>query len=101
MIATWKKGCPVCGSKDDYREEYYAEECYGTVEEHTYCDRCGYRVEMCYCEPIVGFEGYSKKGRRSSYNGKYYPKNIRKRKRIKRKLGIKYNSKDIIVFANI
>ncbi len=93
--------CPVCGSDKDYHEEVYTEDCYGVVEEHSGCDRCGYRVEMCYSDPIKGFEGYERKGKKLPYSGKYFPKNIRKRKRLKRKLGIKYDSKDIVIFRNI
>lgn len=86
--------CPICGSKQ-YTDRYYTEECWGIVEEHAYCERCGYTIEMAYSEPIVGFYPPLKKGYKNKWNGKYYNKDIRKRKRMKRKYNIKYDSKNL------
>jgi hypothetical protein len=54
-------------------------------------------VEMAYSIPIVGFCPPLRKGYRNKYNGVYYTKDIRKRKRMKRKFGIKYSVKDRIL----
>lgn len=93
---TREQRCPICNSKK-YKSVIYTEECWGIVEEHSLCDRCGYMVEMAYSEPIVGFYPPLRKGYRNKYNGVYYAKDIRKRKRIKRKFGIKYSVKDRIL----
>ena len=84
--------CPVCNSKH-YRYVYYAEECYGIVEQHGYCDRCGYTVEQAYSEPFVGFMPAVQRGYHDRL-GKWHRKETRKRKRMKRKFNIKYGSKD-------
>ena len=85
--------CPICNSPN-YRSRTYAEECWGIVEEHSYCPQCGYTVEMCYSDPVVGFMPSLTKGHRSKYDGKYYPKNVRKRARLHKKLGIKRRNED-------
>ena len=84
--------CPVCGY-EKYKDIHYAEECYGIVEQHCFCDRCGYVIEQCYSEPAKGFYPPIKKGHKDS-KGIYCPKNFRKRKRIKRKYNIKYSNND-------
>ena len=85
-----KPKCPICGSSD-YKHEEYHDDIWGAwylVEEHTYCDRCGYRVEMAYSEPMEGFQPDTRRGYRD-YLGNYHPKNTRKRARIRRKYHIK------------
>lgn len=90
---TREQRCPICNSKK-YKSVIYTGEYWGIVEEHSLCDRCGYMVEMAYSKPIVGFYPPLRRGYRNKYNGVYYAKDIRKRKRIKRKLGIKYSVED-------
>lgn len=87
--------CPICGSKK-WKYVSYAEGFYGIIEQHGYCERCGYTVEQSYSQPIAGFELNQTRGRK--YNGKWYGKNTRKRKRMKRKYGIKHTNKDWIFF---
>lgn len=87
--------CPICGFKK-WKYVSYAEECYGTVEQHGYCARCGYTVEQAYSQPIVGFELNQTRG--CKYNGKWHGKNTRKRKRMKRKYDIKHTNKDWMLF---
>lgn len=84
--------CPICGYKK-YRYVSYAEECYGIVEQHGYCDHCGYTVEQTYSVPIDGFYPMICKGGKD-YFGQYHAKNCRKRKRVKRKFNIKYGNDD-------
>ena len=83
--------CPICNSAK-YRYVSYAEYGWGTVEQHGHCKHCGYRIEQAYSKPIVGFELAQVKGRK--FDGVYYPKNIRRRKRLRRKFGIRHNPKD-------
>ena len=80
--------CPICMS-EKYKDIHCAEEV-GIVEEHSSCPRCGFRVEMCYSDPICGFAFPKKKGYRDKMNGRYYPKNIRHVKRMERKYNIKH-----------
>ena len=84
--------CPVC-DYNKYRYVYYTEWGWGTVEQHGYCERCGYTVEQAYSETIVGFTLPARRGWRDRF-GKYHEKNIRKRKRMKRKYNIKYSNED-------
>lgn len=84
--------CPTCGSVN-YRYNYYTEEYWGIVEQHGYCDRCGYMVEQCYSQAVDGYMPPLCRGYRDKY-GKYHAKNSRKRKRMKRRFNIKYGSKD-------
>ena len=78
--------CPVCESQTfDYIS--YSEYGHGTVEQHGYCDRCGYRVEQAYSGALEAF--YDRKKGYKNYFGKYYPKNTKKHKRVRRKLNIK------------
>ncbi len=81
--------CPVCGS-EKYKDVHYAEETWGIVEEHSSCPRCGYRVEMCYSEPICGFPFPKRKGNYNKLDGRYYPKDIRHVRRMERKYKIKH-----------
>lgn len=78
--------CPICKSKTfDYTS--YSEYGWGTVEQHGYCSRCGYRIEQTYSPVIDAFLDI-KRGFKT-YDGKYMSKDIRRHKRIRRKLGIK------------
>ena len=67
--------CPICDSSN-YRSRTYAEECWGIVEEHSYCPQCGYTIEMCYSDPVVGFMPSLAKGYKNKYDNRYYPKNV-------------------------
>lgn len=42
--------CPKCGER--VMSERYYEECYGLVEEHTYC-QCGYEVSWAYGQNFI------------------------------------------------
>lgn len=82
--------CPICGRKTfDYHS--YKEDCWGayiTVEEHGYCDSCGYRLERAYSEPYEWFEDV-KKGFKREYDGVYVKKDARKHKRNRKKSNVK------------
>jgi hypothetical protein len=84
--------CPICEYKK-YRYTRYTEMEWGTVEQHGYCERCGYTIEQAYSHPIDGFYPPIRRGGKD-YKGVYSPKNWRKRARVKRKYGIKYGNKD-------
>ena len=88
-----KSKCPICGYKD-YRYVSYSEEFWGIVEQHGYCERCGYIIDQAYSEPIVGFMLDRVRGYRNNYTGEYYPNNRRKRRRMRRKYHIKHTNKD-------
>lgn len=78
--------CPICKSKTfDYCS--YSEWGWGTVEQHGYCDRCGYVIEQAYSPSMEAFLDINK-GFKNSF-GKYYPKNIKRHKRIRKKLNFK------------
>ena len=78
--------CPICGSKTfDYIS--YSEYCWGTVEQHGNCSRCGYMVEQAYSSVYDAFLDI-KRGFKD-HLGNYHPKNVKRHKRIRRKLGIK------------
>lgn len=87
--------CPICGYKD-WKHQVYSEECWGVVEEHSYCERCGYTVEMAYSDPITGFSLDRVRGYKDK-DGNWRCKNVRKRKRIRRKYGIKHEPTDWIL----
>ena len=87
-----KPRCPVCNSEKFKSSKYY--ESMGLCEEHTYCEQCGYTVEMAYGPVISGFMPSITKGRRNQYDGKFIPKNIRKRARIHKKFNIKRSNED-------
>ena len=77
--------CPMCESQTfDYCS--YSE-CYGAVEQHGYCDRCGYTVNQAYSSVFEAF--YDTKKGFKNYFGEYCPKNVKKHKRVRRKLNIK------------
>ena len=78
--------CPICHAKTfDYVS--YSEDPYGTIEQHGYCDRCGYRIEQVYSPILTAFVDI-KRGFKSPFGG-YVSKNVKRHKRIRRKLGIK------------
>ena len=78
--------CPICKSKT-FNYVSYSECDWGIVEQHGYCDRCGYVVEQAYSSVYKAFWDIKRGFRHPS--GKYYPKNVKKHKRIRKKLGIK------------
>ena len=83
------ENCPICKYKTfeycSYSDNYWGAII--TVERHGNCTRCGYRIEQAYSEPLEGIWDI-KKGFKNPF-GEYFPKNIKKHKRIRRKLGIK------------
>ena len=85
--------CPVCNSSK-YRYVSYAESCWGIVEQHGRCDRCGYMIEQAYSQPVEGFLPDRKRRYRNPHDGKYYPNNVRMRKRLRRKYEIKHSLED-------
>ena len=82
--------CPICNSKT-FEYVSYSEFWIGTVEQHGYCHRCGYVVEQDY-SPICKAFWDVKKGFKHP-SGEYVSKNVKKHKRIRRKL----NNKNIEV----
>ena len=42
----WEGNCPICGTNN--KREVYTEDGIGVVEEHYFCDYCGYAEEMAY-----------------------------------------------------
>lgn len=85
------KGCLICGFKG-WSYIHYTEGCWGIVEQHGFCDRCGYTIEQSYSPTIAGFELDRQKGYK--IKGVWHGKNTRKRKRMRRKHNIKHNPKD-------
>ena len=78
--------CPICNAKTfDYTS--YSEYGWGTVEQHGYCDRCGYIIEQAYSPAYEAFFDI-KKGFKDYY-GKYHSKNAKRHKRVRRKLDTK------------
>ena len=92
----YKEKCPICKSQD-YRYRSWTEDGWGTVEQHGRCPRCGYIVEQAYSQPAEGFELDRKRGYRNPIDGKYYPNNVRQRKRLRRKYGIKHTPDDFVL----
>ena len=78
--------CPICHSPT-FNYISYSEYGWGTVEQHGDCDRCGYIITQAY-SPVYEAFWDIKKGFKLP-NGKYIPKNIKRHKRIRRKLKIK------------
>lgn len=78
--------CPICDSIS-FEYEYWTDGYWGTVEQHGYCYRCGYVIEQAYTPCFEAFWDI-KRGFKSP-SGKYFPKNIKRHKRIRKKLGIK------------
>lgn len=75
--------CPICHHNTFDYISYSEYEWGTTVEQHGYCDRCGYMVEQVYSP---SFECFSdrKKGFKDC-KGIYHAKNVKKHKRIRRK----------------
>ena len=78
--------CPMCSS-NEFEYVSYSEYGWGTVEQHGYCHRCGYIVEQAY-SPVYDAFWDVKRGFKLP-SGEYVPKNVKRNKRIRRKLGIK------------
>lgn len=78
--------CPVCKSKK-FKYVSYEEYGWGIVEQHGYCPRCGYVVQQAY-SPIYEAFLDVKRGFKHP-NGYYVPKDVKRHKRIRRKLGVK------------
>ena len=78
--------CPICKSKT-FEYCSFSEYGFGTVEQHGYCDRCGYIVEQAY-SPVYDAFYDIKKGFKDTF-GRYHSKNVRRHRRIRRKLNIK------------
>ena len=78
--------CPICKSKS-YDYISYSEYCWGIVEQHGYCDRCGYRVEQAYSPVYEAF--YVVKRGYKLPSGKYIASNKKKHRRLKRRAGVK------------
>ncbi len=80
------EACPICGYK--YFEYVSYSECgWGTVERHGHCEQCGYVVEQAYSDVYEAFwdiiKGYK------DYKGNYHPKNVKKHRRVRRKLNVR------------
>ncbi len=81
--------CPGCTTSVE--RTYYTGE-YGCIEEeYISCPRCGYSSTICFSRPVVGFVSDQKRGFKNQ-KGKWIGKNVRKRKRIRRKFGIKLSN---------
>lgn len=78
--------CPICNSKT-FEYISYSEYGWGTVEQHGNCSRCGYIVEQAYSPVYEAFYDI-KRGFKDAL-GNYHPKNVKRHKRIRRKLNIK------------
>ena len=78
--------CPICKSST-FEYVSYSEEYWGIVEQHGFCNRCGYRIEQAYSPVYEAFLDV-KRGFKD-YLGNYHPKDVKRHKRIRRKLGIK------------
>lgn len=78
--------CPICHAKT-FEYVSYLEDPYGIVEQHGYCSRCGYVIDQVYSHVYEAFWDV-KRGFKHPY-GYYVPKNVKRHRRIRRKLGIK------------
>ena len=78
--------CTICKSKT-FNYISYSEYEWGTVEQHGYCDRCGYIVEQAYSPVYEAFLDIKRGFKNSS--GEYVPKNVKRHKRIRKRHGIK------------
>lgn len=79
--------------EDDIDISYVDEFGWGTVEQHGSCSRCGFIVEQAYSSTFCCFWDIEKGFKHP--NGTYYAKNVKKHKRIRRKLGIKNTDYEI------
>ena len=78
-----QKKCPICGRNTFVYIEYLDEDGKGTIEEYGYCNSCGYVLEYNYGE-VMNYFGDVKRGKRTE--ALYFPKNILKHKRVRRKV---------------
>lgn len=78
--------CPICHSQT-FLYCSWSEYGWGTVEQHGYCERCGYIVEQAYSPVYDAFSDIKKGFKHPDYG--YVPKNVKRHKRIRRRLGIK------------
>jgi hypothetical protein len=78
--------CPICKSKS-YNYTSWSEYCWGIVEQHGYCDRCGYRVEQAYSPVYEAF--YVVKRGYKLPSGEYFANNKKKHRRLRRRAGVK------------
>lgn len=74
--------CPIC-HHNTFNYVAYSEYGWGTVEQHGYCDRCGFMVEQIYSHPFGCF--FDRKKGFKDYKGIYHSKNVKKHKRARRK----------------
>lgn len=81
--------CPICNSRKYEYEAYY--DYGGIIEEHAYCDRCGYFKSWAYSPIVAGFLPIIHHGYVDSC-GIRHNKNSRKRKRMKRKFHCNYSN---------
>lgn len=73
--------CPICGS-DKYQYVSFTEDYWGIVEQHGYCERCGYCIEQVYSPTMEGYMDI-KKGFKTRDG--YVEKNAKKHRRFRRK----------------
>lgn len=78
--------CPTCHAKT-FEYISFSEEGWGIVEQHGYCDKCGYTVEQAYSPVYEAFYDI-KKGYKDAL-GRYHPKNVKRHKRIRKRLDTK------------
>lgn len=63
--------CPICHSKT-FEYVSYSEYGFGTVEQHGYCDRCGYTIEQAFSPVYDAF--YDIRNGYKDVFGRYHPK---------------------------
>ena len=78
--------CPICHIKT-FEYISFSEDGWGIVEQHGYCDKCGYTVEQAYSPVYEAFYDI-KKGYKDAL-GRYHPKNVKRYKRIRKRLDTK------------
>lgn len=78
--------CHICGYK---YFEYMSESMlgWGTVEQHGYCERCGYIIEQAYSDVIQAFSDNFRGFK--DYYGNYHPKDVKKHRRARRNANVK------------
>lgn len=84
--------CPICKSKT-FEYCSYSESMWGIVEQHGNCSRCGYLLEQTY-SPVFDCFLDIKKGFKLP-DGTYCEKNVKRHKRIRRKMNIKNTDYEI------
>ena len=75
--------CPICHHNTFDYVSYSEYEWGVVVEQHGYCDRCGYMIEQVYSPSFECF--FDRKKGFKDYKGIYHSKNVKKHKRIRRK----------------